>query len=147
MEKLPPIEKIYEAYSALADGRVKLSDSDSRAEVASSDGSRHYTITWDGQHYTSNDSATFWAGYPGYPVLAVWMKQGILPCNMEIAKLFRDVNWNARNKEYKRHYDKAVAAVIAERQLDADRIEADVRAVYEAVKGLNLTVSRGKGRP
>ena len=29
MEKLPPIKKIYEAYSALADGRVKLSDSDS----------------------------------------------------------------------------------------------------------------------
>lgn len=23
MEKLPPIEKIYEAYSALADGRIK----------------------------------------------------------------------------------------------------------------------------
>ena len=45
-------------------------------------------MRWDGNHYTSNDSATYWAGYPGYPVLAVWMKQGILPMNEEIIALF-----------------------------------------------------------
>ena len=85
MEKLPPIEKIFEAYSALADGRVTISEDTEEAHIASSDGAKHYTVRWEGSHYTSNDSATYWAGYPGYPVLAVWMKQGILPVNEAIA--------------------------------------------------------------
>lgn len=147
MEKLPPIEKIYEAYSALADGRVQLKEEASQATVTSSDGSKHYTITWKDGHYTSNDSATYWAGYPGYPVLAVWMKQGILPCNMEIAKQFAGVGWKELNQQFKRKYDKAVASVMEARQLDAETITTDVQQVYEAVKALELTVGRGKGRP
>lgn len=147
MEKLPPIEKIYEAYSALADERVSMREAESQASVTSSDGTKHYTITWKDGHYTSNDSATYWAGYPGYPVLAVWMKQGILPCNMDIAGLFQGVPWKELNQQYKRKYDKAVVAVMEERQLDAETIKADVQKVYEAIKALNLTVGRGKGRP
>ena len=147
MEKLPPIEKIYEAYSALADGRVKISEELKEARVASSDGAKNYTVRWEDNHYTSNDSATYWAGYPGYPVLAVWMKQGILPVNEAIAGQFRDVNWNALNKEYKRNYAKAAEAVMNERQMDAARVKEDAEQVYEVMKTLDLTVGRGKGRP
>ena len=147
MEKLPPIEKIYEAYSALADGRVTISEDAKEAHIASSDGAKHYTVRWEGSHYTSNDSATYWAGYPGYPVLAVWMKQGILPVNEAIAMQFKDVNWNALNKEYKRNYEKAAEAVMNERQMDAAAVRADAEQVYAKLKTLNLTVGRGKGRP
>ena len=75
------------------------------------------------------------------------MKQGILPCNMEIAEQFAGVGWKELNQQFKRKYDKAVASVMEARQLDAETITADVQQVYEAVKALELTVGRGKGRP
>lgn len=57
MEKLPPIEKIYEAYSAIADGRVTLGDG--QAKVTSSDGAKTYTVSWNESEYRSNDNATY----------------------------------------------------------------------------------------
>ena len=63
MKKLPPIEKIYEAYSAVADNRVMMPTPEEglllgetgEAIVRSSDGSRSYTVTWHDDTYTSND--------------------------------------------------------------------------------------------
>lgn len=78
MEKLPPLQKIYEAWSALADGRVEMGED--TADVASSNGAKHYTVSWTEDTYSSNDNASYWQGYAGYPVLAVLMKQGKLPC-------------------------------------------------------------------
>ena len=43
MEKLPPIEKVYEAWSAVADGRVALHPDERRAAIASSNGAKTYT--------------------------------------------------------------------------------------------------------
>ena len=40
--KLPPIEKIPEAYGAIADGRVAMKDSS--ADVVSSDGTKNYRL-------------------------------------------------------------------------------------------------------
>ena len=73
MEKLPPIEKVYEAWSAVADGRVALHPDERRAAIASSNGAKTYTVAWNenGSTYSSNDNATYWQGYAGYPVIAV----------------------------------------------------------------------------
>ncbi len=60
MKKFPPIEKILEAYTAIADGHVKLEND--QALVTS-----------------SNDNASYWQGYLGYPGIAVLMLQGKLP--------------------------------------------------------------------
>lgn len=81
MEKMPPVEKIYEAWSAVADGRVTIDDAARKATVVSSDRTREYTVSWsdDGSVYNSNDNATYWRGYAGYPVIAVMMMQGRLP--------------------------------------------------------------------
>ena len=146
MNKLPPIEKIYEAYSAIADGRVTFQDSDAAA-VLSSDGTKQYTVAWRDSLYTSNDSATYWAGYPGYPVLAVWMLQGILPLNREIAAGFADINWNEANRKYKRNYAKAADAVMEEKGLDKAAARKEAERVYEALKQFEYTVGRGKGKP
>ena len=147
MEKLPPMEKIYEAYSAVADGRITFSDAEPEAYINSSDGAKRYTVRWEEGRYTSNDSATYWAGYPGYPVLAVWMKQGILPMNEEIASLFAGINWNELNKKKKRNYAKALDEVIRERAMDETSVRAELERVYEILKTLDLSVGRGKGRP
>lgn len=46
MEKIGPIEKVYEAYSAIADERVRISADESSALVESSDRQKSYTVTW-----------------------------------------------------------------------------------------------------
>ncbi|MGI6218094.1 MAG: hypothetical protein ACOYIK_10855, partial [Coriobacteriales bacterium] len=77
MKKMPPIEKVYEAWTALADGRVTLeggateAGTSGKATVESSNGSKTYTVVWDADRYASTDNATYWQGYPGYPVIAV----------------------------------------------------------------------------
>lgn len=61
MEKLPPEEKVYEAWTAIADGRVNLDEAARTATVRSSDGTQTYTIQWDAdrREYSSNDNASY----------------------------------------------------------------------------------------
>ncbi|HML38306.1 MAG TPA: hypothetical protein PKA19_12940 [Bacillota bacterium] len=144
MDKLPPIEKIYEAYSAVADSRVILHED--HASVLSSDRSKEYDITWDRNIYASNDNATYWQGYAGYPIIAVLMKQGKLPLDMSIASRFAGINWTELNAKYKRDYGKAVAEVLDGLGCDNDEKEAilvEIRHVYEEVKTLDIQIKRG----
>lgn len=87
MLKLPPIEKIPEAYSAIADNRVVMSEHS--ALVDSSDYTKRYTVTWDEDVYTANDNASIWQGYAGYPMIAVLMLQGKLSLNIHIAYILK----------------------------------------------------------
>ena len=141
MEKLPPIEKIPEAWSAIADERVVF-EADNTASVDSSDRTKRYSVHWEENVYAADDSATVWAGYPGYPVLAVLMKQGILPLDMEIAEMFQNVNWKELNTRFRRKYDEALAFVIQERGLDAKRVHAAMEAVYAALETMDLEIRR-----
>lgn len=147
MEKLPPREKVNEAWSALADGRVRLDRDNSRAEVDSSDGSKTYTVTWDGDCYTSNDNATYWKLYPGYPVIAVMMLLGRLPYNSDMAEQWAGVNWTRLNNDFKRDYAKAVNKVIEERNLDSAAVTEAVNEVCTALADLTGKVKRGSLRP
>ena len=154
MKKLPPLAKIYEAWSAVADGRVASEDFDAptgRAKVASSDGTKRYTVSWsaDGAGaaaYSSNDNATYWQGYAGYPLIAVLMEQGKLTLERNVAEQFKRVNWTDLNKRCKRDYERAVEAVIAERGLDAERVEAAARKAFAELEDLDITVKRGQPR-
>jgi hypothetical protein len=144
MNKLPPIEKIYEAYSAIAGNRITMHND--HAAVLSSDRSKHYTVTWDGNTFASDDNATYWQGYAGYPVIAVLMKQEKLSLNMKIASHFAGVNWTELNTKYKRDYSKAAAAVLDSLECDDDEKEqilTEISSVYEEIKLLDIKVKRG----
>lgn len=147
MKKLPPLEKIYEAYSAIADNRVTMGEN--KAEVISSNLAKTYLVTWRENTYTSSDSATYWQGYPGYPVLAVLMLQGRLPLNRETAGRFGEINWTQLNARHKANYAAAVDEISAERipASEAEPIRQEVRQVYETLSKLELTIKRGKYRP
>lgn len=92
MKKFPPIEKILEAYTAIADGHVKLEND--QALVTSSNEAKTYTVTFHDNTYTSNDNASYWQGYLSYPGIAVLMLQGKLPYDKELAQQFAGVDWN-----------------------------------------------------
>ncbi|MDF2655571.1 MAG: hypothetical protein K0R19_2045 [Bacillota bacterium] len=144
MDKLPPIEKIYEAYSAIADRRIAINED--HAVVISSSGSKEYTVSWNGSTYASNDNGTYWQGYPGYPVIAVLMQQKKLPLDLNIASNFAGVNWTELNTRYKRDYSKAAATVMDSLQCSGDekeQIQAEVLRVYESMKLLDIQVKRG----
>lgn len=147
MTKLPPIEKILEAWTALADGHVVLNEDDGSALVTSSDGAKTYTVTFHGDLYTSNDNATYWQGYAGYPIIAVLMLQGRLPLNHGIANEFKGVDWKSINDEFKRNYERAAARIINERGLDGAQVSAEMNRVYDDLKKLPLTIKRGSLRP
>lgn len=147
MDKLPPIEKIYEAYSAIADRRITMNED--HAVVVSSSRGKEYTVSWNGSTYASNDNGTYWQGYPGYPVIAVLMQQEKLPLDLKIASNFADVNWTELNARYKRDYSKAAAAVMDRLQCSSDekeQIHSEVLRVYESMKLLDIQVKRGSSR-
>ena len=140
MEKMPPIAKIYEAYSCIADERVLVEENE--AIVTSSDGKKQYKVTWKDNTYVSNDNASFWQGYPGYPVIAVLMLQHKLPFHKETAILFKNINWHALNEKYKRNYDKAVEEVLSQLNTDTKAIKKETKEIYETLKTLPLEIKR-----
>lgn len=143
MEKLPPIQKIYEAYSALADDRFDLRPES--ATVDSSDGTRTYTVTWQDDLYRSDDNATYWQGYAGYPVILVLLLQGRLPYDSEVAGWFASIPWKALNERHKRDYDAALAEAFVLAGLSEEQVaraEALATEDYEALANLDIKVGR-----
>ena len=140
MKKFPPIEKVYEAWTALADNRVHLHDG--YADVSSSDGEKAYVVRFSDDQYSSDDNATFWRGYPGYPILAVLMLQGKLPYAKEEAQNWRNINWTQINKKHKNNYAAAVAEIAEERGIDMTKAGAAARKVIEALESLPIEIKR-----
>ena len=140
IKKLPPIEKVYESWTALADHRVKMHEG--YADVSSSDGEKAYVVRFVDNRYSSDDNATFWQGYPGYPVLAVMMLQGKLPYDEKEAQLWKNINWTRLNKQYKNNYAKAVEAIAQERDIDLGESADKASQVIDALQQLPIEIKR-----
>ena len=142
--KLPPIEKIPEAYSAVADERVAMGEHS--AKVRSSDGTKAYTVQWDGDAYTSDDNGSKWQNYSGYPILAVLLLQGKLPLDRRIAELFQGIPWKELNKAHKNKYAEALAEFMSGKtEAERKSIEQDMHTVYDALAKLQLKRLRRGG--
>lgn len=128
---MPPEEKILEAYSVIADGRVIMHESS--AEVLSSDRTRKYIVEWDGDQYASSDPATYWQSYPGYPVLAVLMEQGRLPLDRAAVNTMAGIPWKKLNDAHKRDY----AAAAEEALKDVSNKEEILKMAQEGNAVLN----------
>lgn len=140
--KQPPITKVYEALSAVADGRVKRTGETS-AQVVSSGGDKTYTVKWspDGGEITSDDNATRWQGYLGYPIIAVLMFVSRVPYNPAVARWLAGVPWHDLNMRYKRNYDAAVDDVLEGVRLgggDVGAVRAEAERIHGALARLGL---------
>lgn len=76
------------------------------AVVLSSNREKKYTVTWENGVYTSNDNASYWRGYAGYPIIAVLMLQKELSLNSDIIDHFKGINWTELNKNIKQNTQK-----------------------------------------
>lgn len=131
--KLPPIEKIAEAYSVIADDRIKRID-DNTYIVTSSNGERQYKVTIKGNRYRSDDNATKFQRYAGYPILATLMLNGSITFPTNLTSVMKGINWNAINKKYKRNYAAALNAALTDKGLSAteiDEVKAAINNSYE----------------
>jgi hypothetical protein len=138
----PPLAKVYEALTAVADGRVHLSGPTS-ASVVSSQGDRTYFVEWlDGfVAASSNDNASYWRGYIGYPIVAVMLRTGVLAYAPHIAALLRGVQWKEVNMRHRNDYDAAVAAVLGElsaKGVPTDDILDEVNRVFGRLRTMRL---------
>ena len=138
--KKTPIAKIYEAYSCLADERIKLEEN--KAMVTSSNGAKTYEVKWSGNNYSSNDNASFWQGYPGYPVIAVLMLKNSLPYDKDIIKYFKNINWHELNNKYKRDYDKVVEEVLANISYSTEKIKESTSKTYDYLINMDINIKR-----
>lgn len=140
MKKMPPIEKVYEAWTAIADDRIEMKDGE--AVVKSSDGAKSYTVRFHGDQYSSDDNATFWQGYPGYPVIAVLMLQGRLPLDRDEIKQWGDINWTELNKKHRNKYASAVEEIENERHIDPRAASTAAEEVMTRLASLPLEIKR-----
>lgn len=140
MLKPSPIAKIYEAYSALADGRV-LKAGENVYHIASSDRAKTYTVRKDGKIYSSNDNATLWQHYAGYPILAVWMTEGILPYDASLLSYFRGIPWKKLNTENKNDYAKAIQEAFKDQNPEViDKISSACEELLKKASALDFEV-------
>jgi len=100
--KMPPLAKAYEALGAIGDGRVRIEDSRS-ATVVSSDGSKTYEVetSADGREISSNDNASYWQGYLGYPAIAVLLARGFYRPPANVTDALAGVGWKELNRKFK----------------------------------------------
>jgi len=148
----PPIAKIYEALGAVADGRVTLTSTTS-AKVGSSSGDKSYTVEWaaDFSWITSNDNASFWQGYLGYPIIAVLLLKGKIAFSKETSEALKGVPWKQINTRHKNDYDKAIKEVLGEistRGVSPQAIIKECERIHDEVKELKLEKpARERKRP
>jgi hypothetical protein len=141
--KQPPIAKVYEAMSAVADGRVLVTGAKS-AEVLSSDKSKAYVVRWSKNRkvFTSTDNASKFGHYIGYPIIAVLMELGDLPVDRSVAGSLAGVPWKELNTRFKRDYEAAVEHVLA--SVDAElAVRQSAEAAHEKLGVLELVRMRG----
>jgi len=149
--KLPPKAKIYEALTAVADGRVKLEGGET-AEVASSDGTKTYIVEWsaDLRQITSNDNASYWQGYIGYPIIAVLMLLGMLDFDQGVAQRLSGIAWKQLNRKFRNNYDKAVESVLEILEMEVgvrQRVASEVDKIFIQLEALNLDALPRRRRP
>ncbi len=149
--KVPPKAKIYEALTAVADGRVKLKGREA-AEVLSSDGTKTYNVEWsaDLRQITSNDNASYWQGYIGYPIIAVLMALGRLDFDLRAAQALSGIAWKQMNRRFRNHYDKAVDSVLLNLDVEPglrQTVVSEVDKIFNQLETLDLEKLPRRRRP
>lgn len=148
LQKLPPIEKIPEAFSVLADQRIQMFED--HATIVSSNFTKQYTVLFTADRYASNDAATYWQGYPGYPIIAVWMKQGYLPVLKQILPYFKGIDWHALNQKHKRNYRNACAELyetLKKQGINTEEIQEHIQQLYAIMSQFSFIIQRNPKKP
>jgi hypothetical protein len=136
--KMPPIIKVYEALGALGDGRVHIADR-GKAQVTSSEGDKIYEVETsdDLREVSSNDNASYWQGYLGYPGIAVMLARGFHRPPANVIDALAGIPWKELNRKYRNDYAKTLAEVervVTRSGHDPDAVRVAADAILEALR-------------
>lgn len=149
----PPLPKVYEALTALADGRVVLDPEDSRrATCRSSSGGKTYEVWYDADKgvMTSNDNAAYYTRTLSYPMIAVLLARGAVSLDASLLPAMRGIVWKDINRAFRNNYAKAAEYVLARIEQsgrDMARIRQEAERIREAAASLNLSSASRTLRP
>jgi len=138
--------KVYEALGAIGDGRVRIENS-RRAFVTSSDAAKTYEVetSADGREIASNDNASYWQGYLGYPAIAVLLARGMYRAPANVTDALAGIPWKELNRKFKNDYAKTIAEV--EQELEQSGHDPDaIRSEAEAVLSFLATLGPVRGK-
>ncbi|MGD0672745.1 MAG: hypothetical protein ABSB13_11735 [Candidatus Binatus sp.] len=138
--KMPPLVKVYEALGAIGDGRVRIEDG-RRATVVSSDESKTYEVetSADGREIASNDNASYWQGYVGYPAIAVLIARGFYRPPANVTDALAGVAWKELNGKFKNDWARTIAEVekaLEQAGHDPDAVRSEAEAVLSFLREL-----------
>lgn len=144
---LPPRIKRYEALGSIADWRTKTEDWEYR--VYSSSWNKYYGVEYNPTHNSimTNDNATFYKWYLGYPALCYLLEEWILNYNPEQAKLVAWIYRKKLNTDMKYDFDAVIKHL--QETIEADRKSFDeyVDACEKELQLLQLTQLWKKKKP
>ncbi|MDQ5943845.1 MAG: hypothetical protein QG675_613 [Patescibacteria group bacterium] len=138
----PPLNKIYEALGAIADNRIEIEGNS--AKVYSSSRNKYYEVEYDPNHneITSNDNASFWVGYLGYPSIAFLLAKDIVDYDKELLKYLKGFAWKDINQKFKNDFAKTDAyidaRVVEKYNINIDDFHKKLHAILEQVVALRL---------
>ena len=149
--KMPPPIKIYEALGAIGDGRVRLED-EHRALVTSSEGDKTYEveIAGDGRDVSSNDNASYWQGYLGYPAVAVLLMRGLYRAPANVIDALAGIPWKEINRRNKNDFDATIAEVnrtVEASGHDPDAVATEVDSIIDALREFRPVRGKRKRPP
>ena len=102
-------------------------------------------ISRDGREISSNDNASYWQGYLGYPGIAVMLARGFYDPSENSVKAPAGIPWKEINRRFKNDYGKTIAEVmrrLKESGHDTDAVRAETEAILQALR--QLKPLRGK---
>jgi hypothetical protein len=137
--KIPPRIKVLEAVGAIADGRVDVVEEG--AVVTSSSGGKRYHVRFDpsAMGIVSNDNASFFVGYLGYPSIAYLFSAGYLSYDGAIGSQFAGVAWKELNSEFSNDYPRVEAHLMSTRPPSEQfQIARFVDSVLDQIRALDL---------
>jgi hypothetical protein len=133
--EVPPLVKAYEALGAVGDDRVRILGN-TRAIVTSSSGRKKYEVevSADGHEISSNDNASYWRGYLGYPAIAVLIERGLYRAPANVTDALAGIPWQEINRRNRNNYAKTLAEVdklIEENGHDPDAVRSEAEALLD----------------
>lgn len=172
--ELPPEFKVYEALGALADNRIELvnknekltlEDNPSKEKVVvendeniiearqfSSTKNKFYTIKYNPatSQIMTNDNATWFVGYLGYPALSLLLYIGSINFNKDILPYFKNIPFKEINQKNKNVFSKTqleINKILEDKGLSTKLIETEVSSIFNQLANLALKPLGKKVRP
>lgn len=150
--KMPHINKIYEALSAIADERITLEQDKKSAKVYSTSGNKFYTVKYDKETSAimSDDNSAYYTDTLSYPMIAMLMLLSEIQYNTDLLPFLKNIKWKDINQKFNNDYDKSTDFVL--NNLSADGVDviwikSEIEKIYDFVCSLKLSFLGEKSLP